>query len=239
MEDYSEMTIGRIAADDFRNCSVFEKFRIDYFNHGKHTLAESVAGKEITAEGLYAALEDAKKTPAVPQTDFNAWELDVLCNYIEEHHHRPAEKQIAAIKPELARLAEALAGKHPELAEIRTLFDTVAGQIAVHQKKEELILFPYIRKMAKAKRENVPFVRPPMTRSAENPVNMLTHEHNDQGEAFEKIAALTNKYSTETEALKDIYNTLSDFERTLHTHLHLENNILFPKALVMDKEFAA
>lgn len=78
-----------------------------------------------------------------------------------------------------------------------------------------------------------------MTRSAENPVNMLTHEHNDQGEAFEKIAALTNNYSTETEALKDIYNALSDFERTLHTHLHLENNILFPKALVMDKEFAA
>ncbi|MCO6496853.1 MAG: DUF542 domain-containing protein [Chitinophagaceae bacterium] len=236
MEDLSQMTIGQIAAADFRNCGVFEKYRLDYFNHGKRSLKEAIEGKDISEQDLLEALNKAGEEAAAENTDFNEWDLDVLCNYIEEHHHRPAEKRIAAIKPELAKLAEELSASHPQFAEIKTLFDTVAGQIAVHQKKEELILFPFIRKMAKSKRDNVPFVRPPLTKSAENPVNMLTHEHNDQGEAFEKIAELTNVYITDDGALIDIYATLADFERELHTHIHLENNILFPKALVMDSE---
>lgn len=238
MKNLDALTIGQIVACDSRCQSVFETYRINFYNHGEKTLDEVALEKGTTKELLINDLTRAMETTNQPENNFDSLEMDALTAHIIEHYHQPAEKEIAQIKATL----ELLSVTHPELNTITQLFNSVAGQIAVHQKKEELILFPYIRKMANALRNQQPFVRPPLTKSAENPVNMLTHEHHDQGIAFEKIAQLSDQYtasSTAEEPYQLVMKALKEFELRLHTHLHLENNILFPKALEADKKLSA
>ncbi|MBW7891261.1 MAG: DUF542 domain-containing protein [Chitinophagaceae bacterium] len=241
MENLKEKTVGLIAAGDYRTCAVFEKYGIDYFNQGKILLGEIAVNGNITLDNLINELNQVKEGNIDQDVDFNNWSLDVLANYIIKTYHQPAEKEIPVIKQELDTLTQDQPNGSPDWTEIKTLFDKVAGEIVVHQKKEELILFPYIRKMADAKNNQKPFVRPPMTKSAENPVNMLTHEHQDQGETFKKIASLCREYKlpeTVSKEHQEIIQHLKDFDEKLHLHIHLENNILFPKALQLDKELA-
>jgi len=239
MEKITEKAIGQVAAEDFRTCLVFEKCRIDYFNHGKQVLKEAAVGVGLESSVLIRDIEKAKESTPEADTDFNSWDLDKLAEYIVKVHHKYADQQIAIIKPHLEKLLTSGNSNHSGLSEIKSLFGVISGEIAVHQKKEELILFPYIRKMADAFRNNKAFVRPPMTKSAERPVDMLTHEHTKQGEDYKRIVELTKDYfipSGADEDYKELIKLLKEFEANLHKHLHLENNILFPKAIIMDKE---
>jgi regulator of cell morphogenesis and NO signaling len=243
MTKIDEKTIGQIAAENYNACEVFDKYRIDYFNKGKQNLEQIATEGKANIDSLLKEIEIAGSENNVGEdTAFNLWDLDALSNYIVRVHHKYAEKQIQEIKPKLEHLIQQHGQEHPELIEIKKLFDTAAGAIAAHQKKEELMLFPFIRKMADAKRNNKPFIRPPLTKSAENPVNMLTHEHTQQADAFDKIVELSNNYAIPDDAdenYKELMSVLKEFELHLHRHLHLENNILFPKALKMDKELFA
>lgn len=241
MDTLLEKTVGQIAAEDYRTCSVFENHAIDYFNQGKRLLKEVAAENQIDPGKLTDELSQVQQGNPQDDINFNNWSLDLLANYIVKTYHQPAEQEIPVLKNQLETLIQSQPGGKPDWTAIKQLFDKVAGEIVVHQKKEELILFPYIRKMADAKNNQKPFVRPPMTKSAENPVNILTHEHQDQGETFKKIAALCEGYIFSEDASadhKEVLNHLKDFEIKLHQHIHLENNILFPKALLLDKELA-
>lgn len=241
MDTLLEKTVGQIAAEDYRTCSVFENHAIDYFNQGKRLLREVAAEKNIDPNNLIDELNRAKQGHPPNDIQFNTWSLDLLANYIVKTYHQPAEQEIPVLKNQLETLIQSQREGKPDWTAIKQLFDKVAGEIVVHQKKEELILFPYIRKMADAKNNQKPFIRPPMTKSAENPVSMLTHEHQDQGETFKKIAVLCEGYIFSEAAStghKGVLNHLKDFEIKLHRHIHLENNILFPKALQLDKELA-
>ena len=131
--------------------------------------------------------------------------------------------------------------RHPELFEIRELFDESAKDLAAHMKKEELILFPFVRNMIKAQQTGEA-LRQPHFGTVENPVNMMQHEHTVEGERFEKIAKLTDGYTPPADACntyKVAFAMLQDFENDLHTHIHLENNILFPKSIHLEKDFSA
>lgn len=239
MESIENTPVGQIAATDFRICDVFEKYGIDYYNQGKRRLSDWIREKDLDGGRLISEIE--KSRTGKGSVDFDTRPLDELAAYIVKTYHRPAEERIGRLKAKLESLLPGGSGEFPEIQEIKEIFDQVAGQIAMHQRREELILFPYIRKMTAAIKENKTFERPPMTKSAENPVNMLTHEHHDQGEAFEKIKDLTGDYTVsgdKDEALKEVYALLKEFEQKLHRHLHLENNILFPKALEMDRSMA-
>jgi len=231
--------IGQIVANDQRTFRVFEHYNIDFYNKGKRSLREAAAENETALPELLSALEKAKAQTPETATDFNSWPLDELANYIVKTHHHYANEQMQEIKPYLEKLGEAYGKEQPELLDLKELFGIVSGEIAVHQKKEELQLFPFIRRMADAQKNNKEFVAPPLTKSAENPVNMLTHDHQEQGKAFETIRTLTRNYTPAEDALgayKKALLMLQEFESNLHQHLHLENNILFPKALVLEKE---
>ena len=242
MENIEELTLGQIAAEDPRTCSVFEKYKVDYYNNGKRNFREVADEQNLDIATLKNEIEKVSEGSVENDSDFNSWDLAVLADYIVETHHKYAEKQIQIIKHELEKVCQALSAQFPELEEVKKLFNTVAGEIVVHQKKEELILFPYIKKMADALRNNKPFVRPPMTKSAEKPVDMLTHEHTKQGEDFKKIAELTKDHTLQFNndaSLSGLMNFFKEFESNLHRHIHLENNILFPKALRPDRELKA
>jgi len=242
MENIDKMPVGQIVAENYRTCPVFESHKIDYYNKGKQTLEEVADEHKINLQALRNEIAKKRDSQIKEDKDFNSWMLDALSEYIVTTYHGYADKQIQVIKPALKKACQEYGERHPWLPEIKKLFDEAAGGIAVHQKKEELILFPFIRKMADAEKNNKEFVRPSATRSVESPVDMLTHEHHQQSDLFQKISALSKDYTCPEGidgTFEDSLHLLKEFELNLHQHLHLENNILFPKALKLEKELTA
>ena len=172
--------------------------------------------------------------------DFKIWPLDLLADYIEKTHHRYVEEKTQVILPFLDKLCKVHGANHPELFEINELFIGCAGELAQHMKKEELMLFPFIKKMAKAALTEEPIAKPQFG-TVKNPIAMMMEEHEAEGDRFVKIAALTNNYTPPADGCSTFrvtYAMLADFEQDLHKHIHLENNILFPSAMLLEKKFS-
>jgi regulator of cell morphogenesis and NO signaling len=174
-------------------------------------------------------------------TDFNSWPLDLLTDYIEKKHHRYVEAKSLEIKPYLNKICSVHGERHPELFEIQQQFNASVGELAAHMKKEEFILFPFIRKLAKASQENVS-IDAPSFGTIQNPIAMMNQEHETEGDRFRKIETLSNNYTPPDDACNTYRVTfalLHEFEQDLHLHIHLENNILFPKSIELEKELLA
>ena len=232
------ITIGEIVADDFRAAQVFSKYNIDFCCKGNRTLEEVCAKKQIPVSQLVEDLSEAM-TATAGSIDYAAWPSDLLIDYIEKKHHRYIEEKTPALLQFLNKLCKVHGERNPELFRITELFTQSATDLAAHMKKEELILFPFIRKMVKAKSSGQPLDMPHFG-TVENPVSMMKHEHETEGDRFEEIAQLTHNYQPPASACstyKVTYAMLRDFQDDLHTHIHLENNILFPRAIAMEREF--
>ncbi|KKM81357.1 hypothetical protein LCGC14_1330670, partial [marine sediment metagenome] len=128
------------------------------------------------------------------KTDFKTWPLDLLADYIEKKHHRYVESQIPVLNQYLAKLCRVHGERHPELLEVTEHFTKSAGELAMHMKKEELVLFPWVRKMVKAQRENE-ILGNPRFGTVQNPIRTMMQEHDNEGERFRQIAALSNDYT--------------------------------------------
>lgn len=241
MESLNDKTVGQIVAEDYRTAQVFKDHKIDFCCNGGRSLEEVAQEKKLDAKSLLSEIEEVKQAETSGGNDYESWPLDLLSDYIVKTHHRRAEKQIQVLKPYIDKICRVHGGRHPELLEIKELFDGVSGEMSAHMKKEELILFPFIKKIVKAEENNEKLEANP-SKTVENPVNMMMHEHDDQGEVFRKIAELSNDYTPPSDGCNTYKVTLglmSDFENDLHKHIHLENNILFPKAVSLEKELTA
>lgn len=232
--------IGEMVAEDFRTAAVFKKYGIDFCCKGGRTIADACEKKNIDKEKIIEELENLSKTDA-SGIDFNSFPIDLLADYVEKTHHRYVEEKTPIIQQFLDKLCKVHGDRHPELFEINAIFNESARDLAAHLKKEELVLFPFIKQMVKAKISGEDVLQPHFG-TVENPVNMMMHEHTTEGERFEKIAQLTHNYAPPADACNTYRVTfamLQDFENDLHKHIHLENNILFPKAIKLEKEFVA
>ena len=233
-----EKTIGDFVAENFRTAEVFKKYNIDFCCKGGRTVEEACDKKKVSPEEIYKELEEVANRKS-EDIDFNSWPLDLLADYVEKTHHRYVEEKSAMLIPYLNKLCKVHGERHPELFEINELFIGSAQDLAAHMKKEELILFPFIKQMVEAKKKGEPLPAPRFG-TVENPVAMMKHEHEAEGERFVKIAELTNNYEFPDDACgtyQVTYRMLEDFQNDLHKHIHLENNILFPKAIAMEKTF--
>jgi len=232
-----KITIGEIVTEDFRTAAVFSKYGIDFCCKGHRTLEEVCEKKNVPINVLMDELAHAATSNA--QTiDYHSWPSDLLIDYIEKKHHRYVEEKTPVILQYLNKLCKVHGQRHPELFSVYEAFSESAGELAAHMKKEELLLFPFIKKMLKAKQENTPLESAHFD-SVEYPVAMMKHEHTTEGERFEEISRLTDNYNPPTDACSTYRVTfamLEEFEQDLHTHIHLENNILFPRAIAMEKE---
>lgn len=230
--------IGEIVAEDFRTAAIFKKYGIDFCCKGGRTIEEACENRKIDTEPIYEEIENLSKRDD-NSIDFNSWPLDLLADYVEKTHHRYVEEKTPVLQAFLDKLCKVHGGSHPELFEIRELFDTSAQDLGAHMKKEELMLFPFIKNMVKAQIDGSAIPQPPFG-TVENPVNMMKHEHTVEGERLRKIAELTDEYTPPADACNTYrvtFSMLQDFENDLHKHIHLENNILFPKAIKLEKEF--
>ena len=152
--------------------------------------------------------------------DFNSWPLDLLADYIEKTHHRYVEEKTTIIMQFLNKLCSVHGGNHPELFKINTLFSECAGELAQHMKKEELILFPFVKKMVNTKETEGALAQPAFG-TVSNPIAMMMHEHDTEGERFREIASLTNDYTVPADGCttyRVTFAMLKEFEENLPMH---------------------
>jgi regulator of cell morphogenesis and NO signaling len=240
MEINSNSMIGQIVASDYRAAEVFKSFGIDFCCRGNRTIKEVCENGEPDMDVLVHALSGLKVQSAKGE-NWDTWPLDLLADYIETKHHRYVEEKTPVIKEYLAKICSVHGGQHTELFEIKNLFFESAGELAAHMKKEELVLFPFVRKEAVSEKEHSPLSRP-FFGTVQNPVYMMEQDHDAEGERFRKIAKLSNNYTPPPGACntyKVAFALLQEFEEDLHQHIHLENNILFPKAIAAEKSLRA
>ncbi|MBK8953962.1 MAG: iron-sulfur cluster repair di-iron protein [Saprospiraceae bacterium] len=231
-------TVGSFVARDYRTAAVFQKYGIDFCCKGGKLLSEVCKNKNINENELLRELEDASKQTEGQPLDFQSWPPDLLIDYIEKKHHRFVEQMIETLPPFLDKLCKVHGARHPELFKITQEFKATADALSHHMQKEEMILFPFIRKMVYARQHQLIAERPPFG-SVENPIQMMQSEHDQEGERFRKISEWTNAYTPPADACttyRVAFAMLKEFEEDLHMHIHLENNILFPKALTMESE---
>ena len=244
MNELLNKTVGEIITEDYRAAEIFKSYKIDFCCNGGKNFNEVLATKNINSNKIIAELNSVKEQNNNSSVDFKSWEIDLLADYIEKKHHRYVEAKAPELKQYLAKLCKVHGENHPELYEINEQFNQSAGELAKHMKKEELILFPYIRKMATAKQKNGK-INSPQYGSVQNPIEVMMSEHEVEGERFKKITEISNNYTTPDDGCNTYrvaFSLLQEFEEDLHMHIHLENNILFPRAieyeqkLIMEKE---
>lgn len=229
--------VGEIVEMNFKTARVFEKNKIDFCCGGNISLKNACEKSGVEVKNLIPELEALVQTSDPDSEYINNLELDELCDYIEKRHHTYVNSNLPFLQQKLQKLCDVHGDNHPELFEIRELFEGAAQNLSAHMKKEELILFPYIRKMVRFKKEN----RGASTEFGKvlAPIQQMEREHTIEGERFVKISRLTNNYSCPPDGCNTFqvtYKTLQDFENDLHRHIHLENNILFKKALIFEIE---
>ncbi|RKS01239.1 iron-sulfur cluster repair di-iron protein [Flavobacterium sp. 102] len=239
MNTLEQITIGEFVADDFRTAAVFSKYGIDFCCKGNRTLEEVCEKKGLDPADIQEELNAVLESKSDNNIDFKSWPTDLLIDYIEKTHHRYVEEKSTALLFYLDKLCKVHGERHPELFEIALHFKICAGELAQHMKKEELILFPFVKKMYYALRDNTSIEQPHFG-TVDNPIAMMQEEHENEGERFLKIAQLTNDYNPPADACetyKVTFAMLKEFEQDLHKHIHLENNIVFPKAKAMEAKF--
>lgn len=240
METLNKKTIGEYVAEDFRTAAVFKKNKIDFCCRGNRSLEEVCEKEGIDYELISKELEASTQSNTNNSIDFNTWPLDLLADYVEKTHHRYVEEKSVILQQFLSKLVKVHGVNHPELFEIHQIFNSVAQGLAANMKKEELILFPFIRKMVKAQMSNEKLPQAHFG-SVENPIDMMEHEHTEEGDKLHRLAELANEYQPPADACNTYRVTfamLDEFEQDLHKHIHLENNILFPKSIELEKILA-
>jgi len=233
MELTKERIVGQLVAEDYRTATVFKNYEIDFCCNGNKTIAEACKQKNIDTRELIEKLQQVLATNQKGNTDFTAWPLDLLADYIEKNHHRFVRKKIEEITPLLHKVVKVHGDRHPELISIQELFTESAADLTMHMQKEEKVLFPFIRQMVEAEGNSVKA----HFGTVQKPIAMMNHEHDVEGERFRKISGLSNNYIPPDDACgtyKVTYALLKEFEDDLYLHIHLENNILFPEAIKME-----
>jgi regulator of cell morphogenesis and NO signaling len=239
MNIQEDQIIGELVANDYRTASVFKKYNIDFCCQGNRTINDACEAKEIDGKLVVVDLNALLQSQQPGSIDYQSWPMDLLAEYIEKKHHRYVEEKAPILLSFLLKLEQVHGAAHPELFEIKNLFKRTADELTQHMKKEELILFPYIKKMVEADRTKSALSAPGFG-SVANPIAMMMEEHENEGNRFEKIVAISNNYMPPADGCntyKVTFQMLQEFESDLHTHIHLENNILFPKAIFLQEKF--
>lgn len=233
-----EETIAELVLQDYRKADVFKKFGIDFCCGGKKTLAKVCLDKGIDLTKLKEELYHLDAQPSAPSQDFSRWDLDFFVDYIINTHHKYVKQNIPTLLEYTQKVARVHGDHHPEVIEIANNFMSIVDELQEHMMKEERILFPYIKMMYQAQVEHESISVPPFG-SIENPINMMEMEHEGVGELMEKIKILSSQYTPPAYACNTYrvsYAKLKEFEDDLHQHIHLENNILFPRAIELEKK---
>jgi regulator of cell morphogenesis and NO signaling len=240
----SAMTKVRDIALEFPQATrVLEKLKIDYCCGGDQPLGDACATAGVEMENVMKLIEQAGKTLAQGDgaLDLKRASLSELIGYILDKHHVYTKDEMARLEPLAEKVLTAHGENHSELLAIRDLLRELFTDLRPHMFKEEQILFPFVIEMEKSRTQNR---RPPFAPfgTVNNPIRMMLMEHDTVGELLRELRKLSGDYQAPPDACisyKTFYEALEAFEQDLHQHIHLENNLLFPKAIELETEFVA
>ena len=225
---------------------VFETLKIDYCCGGNRPLTEACGENGLDLEEVLQLLEEGHSTTETgtqpstrhAQADPQSMSLAHLINLIVEKHHSYTRQELERLTALLDKVCGVHGTNHPELLDIRSQFQTLRAELEPHMLKEERILFPYITRLETAvgQKQRAPFA--PFG-EVSNPIMVMMREHEAAGEILKTIRELSNDFSTPDDgcfSYRTLYNVLAALEADLHQHIHLENNILFPRSLEMEQK---
>ena len=235
MEELMTKSLAQIVNNNHLAASVFEKYHLDFCCKGKRTLEQACTESELKVEEVLSELGKTEQSSisSIP-ADYNSLSLSQLIDHIITIHHSFVKKEMPVILGYLERVAFKHGDRHPEMKKILELFAAVKEEMEHHMQKEELVLFPRIKEIERLLAEGKEIVI--NSTYLRSPINMMEQEHDHAGTMLAEIRKLTLDYNPPIDACTTYrlsHATLQAFELDLHQHVHLENNILFPKAMLL------
>lgn len=238
MEINADTTIGTIVRQNYNTSRLFEKRRIDFCCGGDKTLEQACNETNVDLDQLKNEIEELIMLEDWDSQYLKGLSPGALCDYIVSRHHQYIQVNAPLIQQRLQKLIEVHSSQHSQLFEIKRLFDEAVDKLIIHMKKEELLFFPFVTSLYRdlKKKSTIEINIIELTDLLEQ----LGGEHEAEGKRFQSIAILTNQYQIPSDGCQTFevtYRALEDFEKDLHRHIHLENNILFPKIAKMIKSY--
>ncbi len=234
-----EKTVRELALEIPSAAKVFEQLGIDYCCGGKQNLDQACRSAGVETGKVVKALDAAQSSGDAngSATDWPSAPLADLIAHISRTHHEYTRQAIARLGPLFDKVCSVHGTNHPELLQLRDTFRNLGGELTTHLMKEELVLFPYVERMEESVLQHEPILPPPFG-SVQNPVAMMEHEHDSAGDALRALRTGSNGFAPPSDACTSyqvLYRSLAELEADLHQHIHLENNILFPRAIALEK----
>lgn len=231
-------TIGEMVVKDYRKAQVFKKLGIDFCCGGKKTVEEVCRTKGLDVERVKAELNAVSGEAEQNENNFDNWNLDFLADYIVNTHHDYVRTNVPFITELASKVASVHGKQHPELVKVADIFNRLGKDLRLHLVKEETIVFPFIKGLLLNEKtgKNSPAKA---FDSIQTPTQMMELEHEQAGDDLAEIRNLTRDYTLPEDACTSytvLFKKLQQFENDLFNHVHLENNILFPKAIALEKK---
>lgn len=233
-------TVAECVAKNYQTAPIFKKYKIDFCCGGNLSIHKACKPANVDETSLLQELNEAMQQNH-QENIVETYELDALADHIVQKHHSYVRQKL----PEIDQLLDKIVGvheqKHPELQKVQEIFLALKKELLSHMQKEEDMLFPYIKEMVEARKNETQLVRPFFGTINES-IKMREIEHESAGNSFKGIKELTNDLTPPDDACNAYRVTFSlfeDFENDLHRHIHLENNVLFPKAKMLGNDLSA
>ena len=229
-------TIREIVATDYRTAAVFERHGLDYCCNGCRTVEQGCRDAGADQGALLREIDGVLRTPAADAPRFASWDVPALITHLVSKHHAYVRAAMPALLDHTRTIANVHGERHTELAHIARLFERVAREMTDHMAKEEQVLFPFITALDAAAREGRPAPMAPFG-AVTNPIRLMESEHLFVGDALAEMRQLTGGFRPPDDACatyRVCLQELEAFEADLHAHVHLENNILFPRAAALE-----
>lgn len=229
MKNFKSLRIADIVTEDFRTAEVLKKAGIDFCCGGNQPLEQACKDQNINVDKLVTDLESIEHTSTSAVHNYKDWAIDFLIDYIVNTHHKTVLRLLPQLTAYTQKIADVHGDRHPELLEIEDLFAQINTELLQHLRNEEEVLFPAIKEQLKGD-------NPVAKATIKSEIERMSKEHDFAGGAMDKINVLSKNYVVPADGCNTYnvtYKLLEEFEDDLHVHVHLENNILYPKALAL------
>lgn len=226
--------VGEIVAGDIRAAEILKKAGIDFCCGGGISLERACEKKGLNPDEVMSEINNHLEGTPNNGIDFKYMPMSVLADYIEAKHHAYVRESIDFIDPLLNKVVRVHGDAHPELNEVSDLFFQSVNELSLHMKKEENTVFPLIKALEEGRLKELD-----PDASVKHPIEMMEDEHTTEGDRFKRIQELTNNYTPPADGCNTyrlVYHKLKEFNEDLEQHIHLENNILFPRAIKKEEE---
>jgi regulator of cell morphogenesis and NO signaling len=228
--EFVTKTLAQIVKENYQTASVFEKYNLDFCCKGKRSLKQACDENNLPTELIVEEVDNLLNHEPQQQIDFDKLSLSELIDYIVSTHHAYTKRELPQILAYLQKVSSKHGDRNPELYLIFESFSELKDEMELHMKKEELILFPKIKELEIGLKQSAPIM------NIQAPITVMEDEHDHAGRCLAQIRQLSNNYNPPSDACTTYrlsFAALQAFEKDLHQHVHLENNILFPKAIEM------